>query len=84
MKQAIAVFKGKSWVEYQLLFDMLRLFDVKIVGQDTYGDKVHEVKDDYLLIEDGVARWGNLDDFKEFTGTEAGLILGVRDRKSVV
>lgn len=43
-----------------LTFDILNMLNVKIEGQDTFGDNVYDVKGNFLMvdIECATAKWG--------------------------
>lgn len=58
MNMIIAIFE-KNWVEVQMLFKFMTAFGVTIEGQDTYGDRMHEVKEDFLFVnnETKIAKW---------------------------
>lgn len=64
-KIVIAVFK-KDWIDASILFEMLRVFNVSIEGQDCYGDRVNEIKNTHLIVDGSTARWADADQCKEF------------------
>lgn len=65
MRIAIAVFE-KNWIEARPLFAFLHVFGVKIKHQDTYGDRMHKIKDTHLIIEDGIGQWVDIKEFEQF------------------
>lgn len=63
----IAVFE-QDWVSASPLFAFLRVFGIKIKNQDTFGDKMHEIKGTHLIInkEDSAAWWVDTVEFGRF------------------
>lgn len=71
MNIVIAVFK-KNWVEAQMLFKFISAVGITIEGQDTYGDRVHEVKEDFLFVNNKtkVAKWISKEDATHLSSIE--------------
>jgi hypothetical protein len=71
MNTIIAVFE-KNWIETQMLFKFLAAFNISIQGQDTYGDRIHDVKKDYLFVnnETKIAKWMSKQEIPEILNGE--------------
>lgn len=71
MNILISVFK-KNWVEGQLLFDFLRVFNITIDEQALYGDSKDQIKGTHLYINNDTrtAKWLSVEEAKNLCEKE--------------
>lgn len=74
MRTVIAVF-NLNWVDAKPLFSFLRVFGVRIKGQDLLGDQMHRIKNTHLIIDGEHAEWTDVEGAKEFMKDELAMSL---------